>query len=427
MSHPRASARPLAAVSGRAHVDRAPAVAPRAPRRSPPATSTAVNVPLNESGAMRIVSRMPAMRAATPGGIRSSLSRWRRPYGLDRRGRTRGADLQSRQGGLPRGAAADHQARPGRYYLALAEPAMSQLRDRPTRLKRFSTARGRAVLPEADPRLRAGLAADAEVTFPSGRTVPICTVNDAAHLVWGVNLGVIGWNPSPAGAPELDRPDELRVDLDPTPEASWDDVRQVALVCREVLCRSRPVRLPEDERLAGAPRIRPDRPQHDFMAVRRAALALAREVERRAPDRVEQQVVEGRAPRRVRQRDQNIRDRTLASAYSVRPTPDARVSTPLSWEEVPDIKPAGCASTPWRPGSPTRRSSADMDAPVGHMSAARARRLDEEDGAWATLLAAALQEAGRGADALLPAQPGAQAGAVGLTDHKSGLMAHRFG
>jgi bifunctional non-homologous end joining protein LigD len=227
------------------------------------------------------------------------------------------------------------------YYLELAEPVITQLRDRPTVLKRFPN--GAAEEPFFQKRIPDS-APDwlqtTTVTFPSGRTARELLPNDAATLVWGVNLGVIDWNPWQARTPDLDHPDELRVDLDPTPEASWDDVRQVALVVGEVL---------RDHGLTGYPktsgsrgihvniRIRPER---DYLEVRRAALALAREVERRAPELATSKWWKEERHGVFVDYNQNMRDRTVASAYSVRPTPDARVSTPLSWDEVRDVEPA---------------------------------------------------------------------------------------
>ena len=151
---------------------------------------------------------------------------------------------------------------------------------------------------------------------------------------------MIDWNPWPVRVPDLDHPDELRVDLDPTPEASWDDVRQVALVAGEVL---------SDHGLTGFPKTSGSRgihinvrirPEHDFIAVRRAAVALAREVERRAPEIATSKWWKEERHGVFVDYNQNARDRTVASAYSVRPTPDARVSTPLRWDEVADVEPA---------------------------------------------------------------------------------------
>ena len=157
--------------------------------------------------------------------------------------------------------------------------------------------------------------------------------------VWAVNLGVIDFNPWPCRRDDLDHPDELRVDLDPTPEASWDDVRQVALRCGEVLTEHGLVGFPKTSGNRGMHinvRIEPDQP---FSEVRRAALALAREVERRTGLATSKWWKEERHGVFV-DYNQNARDRTVASAYSVRPTPDARVSTPLEWDEVESVDPA---------------------------------------------------------------------------------------
>jgi bifunctional non-homologous end joining protein LigD len=226
-----------------------------------------------------------------------------------------------------------------RYYLELADPVINQLRDRPTVLKRFvDGADKKPFFQKRIPDTAPEWLQSAEVTFPSGRTARELLPNNAAHLLWGVNLGVIDWNPWAVRVPELDHPDELRVDLDPTPEASWDDVRQVALVAGKVL---------SDHGLTGFPKTSGSRgihinvrirPEHDFIAVRRAAVALAREVERRAPEIATSKWWKEERHGVFVDYNQNARDRTVASAYSVRPTPDARVSTPLSWDEVPTVE-----------------------------------------------------------------------------------------
>jgi bifunctional non-homologous end joining protein LigD len=226
------------------------------------------------------------------------------------------------------------------YYLEVADAALNHLRNRPTVLKRFVNGAGQDPffqkrVPETAPEW----IETATISFPSGRTARELLPNDAAHLVWGVNLGVIDWNPWPVRAPDLDHPDELRVDLDPTPEASFDDVRQVALCAGEVL---------REHGLTGFPKTSGSRgihinvriePEHDFTVVRRAALALAREVERRMPDRATSKWWKEERHGVFIDYNQNARDRTVASAYSVRPTPDARVSTPLDWDEVADVEP----------------------------------------------------------------------------------------
>jgi bifunctional non-homologous end joining protein LigD len=225
------------------------------------------------------------------------------------------------------------------YYLTLSEQALNHLRRRPTVLKRFPDGAGREPffqkrVPDSAP----DWLQTATITFPSGRTARELLPNDAAHLVWGVNLGVIDWNPWPVRAPDLDHPDELRVDLDPTPEATWDDVRQVALCAGEVL---------REHGLTGFPKTSGSRgihinvrivAEHDFTQVRRAALALAREVERRMPELATSKWWKEERHGVFIDYNQNARDRTVASAYSVRPMPDARVSTPLDWDEVPDVE-----------------------------------------------------------------------------------------
>jgi len=225
------------------------------------------------------------------------------------------------------------------YYVGLAAPVINHLRDRPTVLKRYvDGASGDPFFQKRVPDSAPPWIETATVTFPSGRTARELLPNDAAHLVWGVNLGVIDWNPWPVRRADLDQPDELRVDLDPTPEASWDDVRRVALLAREVL---------EDHGLTGFPKTSGSRgihinvrivPEHGFMEVRRAALALAREVERRGPEIATSKWWKEERHGVFVDYNQNARDRTVASAYSVRPTPDARVSTPLTWDEVVDVE-----------------------------------------------------------------------------------------
>jgi bifunctional non-homologous end joining protein LigD len=228
-----------------------------------------------------------------------------------------------------------------RYYLEVAEPLIAQLRDRPTVLKRYvDGAAGEPFFQKRVPKSAPEWLATAEVTFPSGRTARELLPNDAAHLVWGVNLGVIDWNPWPARLPDLDHPDELRVDLDPTPQASFDDVRRVALCVGEIL---------REDGLVGFPKTSGSRgihvnarivAEHDYTVVRSAALALAREVERRLPELASTRWWKEERHGVFIDYNQNARDRTVASAYSVRPTPDARVSTPLRWEEVEDVEPA---------------------------------------------------------------------------------------
>jgi bifunctional non-homologous end joining protein LigD len=269
------------------------------------------------------------------------------------------------------------------YYLALADPVINHLRDRPTVLKRYVN--GAAEPPFFQKRIPDSAPEWIQTTtvqFPSGRSARELLPNDAAHLVWGVNLGVIDWNPWAVRTSDLDHPDELRVDLDPTPEASWDDVRQVALAAGEVL---------RDHGLTGFPKTSGSRgihinvritPEHDFIGVRRAAVALAREVERRVPELATSKWWKEERHGVFVDYNQNARDRTVASAYSVRPMPDARVSTPLRWDEVADVEPGELRidTVPARVaehGDP----SADIDAHAGSLEALlELARRDEEAG-----------------------------------------------
>ena len=178
------------------------------------------------------------------------------------------------------------------------------------------------------------------ISFPSGRTAAEIVPRDAAALAWMANLGCLELHPHPVRADDLDHPDELRVDLDPGPGVDWDDVRRVALVVREVL---------DDHGLRGWPKTSGSRGMHvnvrierrwTFDQVRRSALALAREVERRAPELATSKWWKEERHGVFLDYNQNAKDRTVASAWSVRPTPDARVSMPLDWDEVPDCDPA---------------------------------------------------------------------------------------
>jgi bifunctional non-homologous end joining protein LigD len=227
------------------------------------------------------------------------------------------------------------------YYLKLAEPVIGQLRDRPTVLKRYvDGAAGKPFFQKRLPASAPDWLQSATVTFPSGRTARELLPNDAAHLVWGVNLGVIDWNPWPVRAPDLDHPDELRIDLDPTPEASFDDVRAVALCVRDALAEHGLTGFPKTSGSRGMHVNVPIIPEHGFEEVRSAALALAREVERRIPHLATTSWWKEQRHGVFIDYNQNARDRTVASAYSVRATPDARVSTPLRWDEVPGADPA---------------------------------------------------------------------------------------
>jgi bifunctional non-homologous end joining protein LigD len=228
-----------------------------------------------------------------------------------------------------------------RYYLATADGALRGVAGRPMALKRFvNGAEGEAFFQKRAPASRPGWVETVELSFPSGRTAHEVVVRDAAQLAWVVNLGCIDLNPHPVRADDLDHPDELRVDLDPVRGVPWPQVLDVALVTREVL---------EDFGLVGWPKSSGSRgfhvyariePRWAFGEVRRAAVALAREVERRAPDIATSKWWKEERHGVFLDYNQNAKDRTVASAYSVRPLPDARVSTPLRWEEVPGCEAA---------------------------------------------------------------------------------------
>ncbi|MFI5262695.1 MAG: DNA polymerase domain-containing protein [Candidatus Limnocylindrales bacterium] len=225
------------------------------------------------------------------------------------------------------------------YYLAVADGAVRGVAGRPMALKRFvEGAAGDFFFQKRAPASRPDWTETVELSFPSGRTADEIVVRDAAQLLWVVNLGCIDLNPHPVRADDLDHPDELRVDLDPVPGVAWDDIRRVALVTREALADLGLVGWPKTSGSRGIHinvRIRPD---WTFPEVRRAALALARDVERRAPTLATSKWWKEERHGVFLDYNQNAKDRTVASAYSVRPTPDARVSAPLTWDEVPQAE-----------------------------------------------------------------------------------------
>src|SRR5213592_3635035 len=227
-----------------------------------------------------------------------------------------------------------------RYYVAVAEGALRGVGGRPMALKRFvNGAEGEFFFQKRAPKSRPDWIETVVLSFPSGRTAEEIVVRDAAQLAWIVNLGCIDLNPHPVRAGDLDHPDELRVDLDPVPGIGWPQIRQVALVARDALA---------DFGLTGWPKTSGSRgfhiyariePRWTFTEVRRAAVALAREVEERVPDLATSRWWKEERHGVFVDYNQNAKDRTTASAYSVRPTPDARICTPLRWDEVPDCEP----------------------------------------------------------------------------------------
>ncbi len=228
-----------------------------------------------------------------------------------------------------------------RYYQSVADGALFFARGRPLVLKRYVNGIGEeAFYQKRAPKTRPEWIETTILKFPSGRTAEEIVLRDAAQLIWIVNLGCIELHTHAVRSENIDHPDELRVDLDPVPGVPWSQVLDVALVTREVLA---------DLNLMGWPKTSGSRglhvnvrihPRWSFAEVRKAALAIAREVERRAPS-----IATSRWWKEERQGvfldyNQNAKDRTTASAFSVRPTPDARISMPLTWGEVSTVEPA---------------------------------------------------------------------------------------
>ena len=226
------------------------------------------------------------------------------------------------------------------YYLELADAVLVHLRERPTVMKRFVNGiMEDPIWQKRVPKNIPEWLQTATVWFPSGRTAEELVANDAAHLVWAVNLGVIDFNPWPARREDLDHPDELRVDLDPTPGIGWDDVRRTAMVVRDVLAEHGLRGYPKTSGSKGIHVNVRIEPRWSSIEVRRAALALAREVERRVPDLATSKWWKEERHGVFVDYNQNARDRTVASCWSIRPTPDARVSCALEWDDVPDVEP----------------------------------------------------------------------------------------
>ncbi len=224
-----------------------------------------------------------------------------------------------------------------RYYLSVAPGALAGIRDRPIVLKRFvNGAESEAFYQKRAPSDRPPWLRTVTLSFPSGRTAEELVVDDAAGLAWIVNLGCIELHPHPVRSADLDHPDELRVDLDPGPGVGWADVRFVALEVKALL---------DEVGLRGWPKTSGSRGMHvnvrieprwSFTEVRRAALALSRAVERRVPTLASSKWWKEERHGVFLDYNQNAKDRTTSSAYSVRPLPDARVSAPLEWDEVSD-------------------------------------------------------------------------------------------
>src|SRR5713101_1931125 len=227
-----------------------------------------------------------------------------------------------------------------RYYIAVADGALRGAGGRPTVLVRYPDGiDGEFFYQKRAPRARPPWIDVVALRFPSGRSAEEVVPRDAATLMWMANLACLELHPHPVRADDLDHPDELRVDLDPVSGVGWPQIREVARVVRATL---------DDFGLVGWPKTSGSRGMHvyvrierrwTFDSVRRAALTLAREVERRAPALATSKWWKEERHGVFLDYNQNAKDRTVASAYSVRPTPDARVSAPLTWEEVPQVDP----------------------------------------------------------------------------------------
>ena len=257
------------------------------------------------------------------------------------------------------------------YYLAVSDGALRGVVGRPMILKRFVKGiTEEAVFQKRPPAKRPDWIEVAELHYASGTSAEEVVVRDAATLAWVVNLGCVDLNPHPVKAEDLDHPDELRIDLDPVPGVSWAQIVDVALVVREVL---------EDHGLVGWPKTSGSRgfhiyarvaPNWTFPEFRRAAETVAREVERRAPDLATSKWWKEERQGVFVDFNQNAKDRTVASAYSIRALPDARVSTPLVWDEVRGCRPEAftLSTVPARfaeMGDPW----AGMDASIGSLDA----------------------------------------------------------
>lgn len=262
-----------------------------------------------------------------------------------------------------------------RYYLDVADGALRGVAGRPMILKRFVKGiHEEAFFQKRAPAKRPDWVEVTTLRYRSGVSADEVVVRNAAGLAWVVNLGCIDLNPHPVLAEDLDHPDELRIDLDPVPGVDWQQIIEVALVAKEVL---------EEHGLAAWPKTSGSRgfhintriePRWPYREVRLAAETVAREVENRAPDLATAKWWKEERRGVFVDFNQNAKDRTVASAYSVRPTPDARVSTPLAWDEVRECRPEDYTVTTVRDryaaiGDPWRAiddSAGSLDALLGH-------------------------------------------------------------
>ena len=228
------------------------------------------------------------------------------------------------------------------YYLVVAEPLLRAVGGRPTTLKRFpGGVTGEPFYAKRVPRGAPSWVRTAEVAFPSGRKALQVCPSEPAVLVWAAGLGTLDFHPWPVRSADVDHPDELRIDLDPQPGTGFAEAVRVAGVLREGLAEAGLTGFPKTSGGRGIHVLVRIRPRWDFVQVRRAVIALAREVQRRVPNlaTVDWWKVD-RGQRVFLDFNQAARDRTIASAWSIRGTPGATVSTPLTWEQLPEVEPA---------------------------------------------------------------------------------------
>jgi DNA ligase D len=227
-----------------------------------------------------------------------------------------------------------------RYYLSVGEGIVRALYERPTQLKRHPDgAEGEAIYQKRVPEKRPEWIETARVTFPSGRTADELCVTEVAQVAWAANLATIDFHPWPSRRRDVEHPDELRIDVDPQPGTGFAEAKRVAAVVKETLDELGYVAWPKTSGNRGIHIACRIEPKWGFREVRRCALAFAREIERRSPDLVTTAWwKEERGEKVFIDYNQNARDRTIASAYSVRARPDATVSAPFRWDELADLE-----------------------------------------------------------------------------------------
>ena len=252
-----------------------------------------------------------------------------------------------------------------RYYLDLAPYVLNHVRRRPMLMKRYPNgAEGDFFYQKRVPEPHPAWLETCRIRFPSGRTADFPVVNDAAALAWIVNLGCIDLNTWPSRVEHVERSDYLLIDLDPSEGNPWEHVREIALVVRDVMDELGLASFPKTSGATGLHILAPIRPELEFPEVRRFAKALAQEVEKRVPDIATTTWKVADRTGVFVDYGQNARDRTIACAYSIRPTPDARASAPLAWDEVSNAA----------PGDFTLETMRDRIAAVGDLTAGMWRR-----------------------------------------------------